>query len=227
MVTSSGSNYIHWAQVDREGRLVLPAEFSHRFGLVPGAAVRIDEETYGLHLHRPVTNLAKIYIEPTNLCNLNCRTCVRNAWEEPLGRMSQVVFSRIIEDTRICASPPIIFWGGLGEPLYHPQIIEMVDKAKQAGCRVELITNGTLLDARLSNDLVEAGLDLLWVSIDGANPDSYADVRLGAALPQIIRNIENFHTLRRTLDDQKPEIGIAFVTMKRNIHAADACGRKM
>ncbi len=136
---------------------------------------------------------------------------------EPLGQMSKEVFLRIIEGVRNFTSPPTIFFGGLGEPLFHPQIIEMVAEAKRAGCRVELITNGTLLDVNVSKGLVEAGLDLLWVSLDGANSESYADVRLGAALPQVIKNVESFHSLQRTIDGQKPEIGIAFVAMKRNI----------
>ena len=212
----------HWAKVDPEGRLVLPAEVARNFGLAPGAEVQFVEVTNGLHLHRPITSLAKIYIEPTNLCNLTCRTCVRNAWNEPLGRMSDFVFNRVIESVRNLGSPPTIFFGGLGEPLFHPRIVDMVAQARQAGCRVELITNGILLDVHLSKDLVEAGLNLLWVSIDGANPESYADVRLGAALPQIIKNIEGFHTLRRTLDDSKPEIGIAFVAMKQNINELPA-----
>ncbi len=211
-----------WAKVDQEGRLVLPAEFSRDYGLAPGAEVRIDAETNGLRLRRPIASLAKVYVEPTNLCNLNCRTCVRNAWDEPLGRMSKEVFLRIIEGVSNISPPPTIFFGGLGEPLFHPQIIEMVAEAKQAGCRVELITNGTLLTGHLSQGLVEAGLDLLWVSLDGADPESYADVRLGAALPQIIKNVESFHTLRRTMDNAKPEIGIAFVAMRRNIHELPA-----
>lgn len=206
-----------WAKVDQEGRLVLPAEFSRDYGLAPGAEVRIDAENNGLRLRRPIASLAKVYVEPTNLCNLTCRTCVRNAWDEPLGRMSKEVFLRIIEGVSNFSPPPTIFFGGLGEPLFHPQIIEMVAKAKQAGCRVELITNGTLLAGQLSQGLVEAGSDLLWVSLDGADPESYADVRLGAALPQIIKNVESFHALRRTIDNGKPEIGIAFVAMRRNI----------
>jgi len=206
-----------WAKVDPEGRLVLPAEIIRNFGLTPGAEIRIDSEANGLRLRRSLASLVKIYIEPTNQCNLNCRTCVRNTWEGPLGRMSEETFNRIIDEVRNLAGPPTIFFGGLGEPLFHPRIVEMVARAHQAGCRVELITNGTLLDAHLSKDLVEAGLDLLWVSIDGANPDSFADVRLGAALPRIIENIESFHSLRRKIDGQKPEIGIAFVAMKQNI----------
>ena len=51
---------------------------------------------------------------------------------------------------------------------------------------MELITNGTLLTKPLSKQLIEAGLDMLWVSLDGATPESYADVRLGAALPEVL-----------------------------------------
>ena len=64
---------------------------------------------------------------------------------------------------------------------------------------------------------IDAGLDLLWVSIDGASPESYADVRLGAELPNILDNLQRFRTLRKGHKRAKPEIGIAFVAMKRNI----------
>ena len=43
-----------------------------------------------------------------------------------------------------------------------------------------------LLDEAARRELVRIGLDRLWVSIDGATPESYADVRLWDALPQVI-----------------------------------------
>ncbi len=61
------------------------------------------------------------------------------------------------------------------------------------------------------------GLDLLWVSIDGASPESYADVRLGAELAHVIANVARFSRLRRGGHHPRPELGIAFVAMKRNI----------
>jgi hypothetical protein len=35
---------------------------------------------------RPITQLTKVYVEPTNACNIACRTCIRNNWDENLGR---------------------------------------------------------------------------------------------------------------------------------------------
>ena len=87
---------VAWAHVDEQGRLVLPPEVAAQLGLVPGAQVRLEPTRNGLRLHRPVTHLAKLYIEPTNACNLDCATCFRHGWDEPIGRMSEASFAAIL-----------------------------------------------------------------------------------------------------------------------------------
>ncbi len=208
-----------WAQVDEQGRLVLPPETVNRYGLEPGARLRIDSETNSLRLHRPVTQLAKVYIEPTSRCNIACRTCMRNTWDETMGGMGEETFERVLDGLRAIGSRPTVMFAGIGEPTSHPRIVEMVRRVKEIGCGVELTTNGTILNARRSRQLIDAGLDVLWVSLDGATPESYEDVRLGALLPEVIENINVFRSSRRTWSYRpKPEIGIAFVAMQRNIN---------
>lgn len=214
---ATGEERSQWAHVDEAGRLVLPPEVARRLGLTPGAEMRIETTANGLRLHRPITHLAKLYIEPTTACNLMCRTCFRNAWEEPGGSMSEETFAAILDGLSELDAVPTVHFGGIGEPLFHPRTIEWIGRVKQLGGRVELITNGTLLTEARSRALIAAGLDLLWVSIDGATPESYADVRLGAELPGVIANLSLFRKLRRGAHHPKPEIGIAFVAMKRNI----------
>ncbi len=206
-----------WAEVDAQGRLVLPPEVTSRYGLKPGARVRIDEDTNVVRLHWPATHLAKVYVEPTNRCNIACRICVRNTWDVELGQMSEATFARILAGLEAISPPPTVFFGGLGEPLAHPRTIEMVARVKALGTTAELITNGTLLSEERSRRLIEAGLDVLWVSMDGATPESYADVRLGAALPEVLENLAGFRRARPPAHRPRPEIGIAFVAMKRNI----------
>lgn len=205
------------ARVDEDGRLVFPPEVASRHGFEAGVQVRLDEDGCGLILRRPVTQLAKVYVEATNACNLACRMCVRGVWDEPTGQMSAATFTRIIEGLRCFSPPPDVFFGGYGEPLAHPHIVDMVAQAKATGASVELITNGTLLSRDLSRRLIAAGLDGLWVSLDGARAESYADVRLGAALPEVLSNIRAFRDSRRILHPPRPQLGIAFVAMKRNI----------
>lgn len=230
--------------VDQDGRLVLPPELLQKLGLQPGDVVPLDEEPDGMRVRRPVRHLAKIYIEPTNRCNLACRTCARHAWEEPLGDMTDDTFERLMEGLAAFDPAPTVFFGGFGEPLVHPNIREMVRRVKAAGARaVELITNGCLLDGQMSRDLIEAGLDTLWVSLDGIRPENYADVRLGAQLPHVLENLKRFKDVRREiqlpgltpeerrrwdagipgfyeswrLPEPTPALGIVFVAMKRNI----------
>jgi len=218
---------LDYLEVDEAGRLVLPPELACRYGIKPGVRVRVNAGKNGLSINRSPHSLAKLYIEPTNQCNLDCRTCMRNTWDEPQGMMSDEVFSKVMAGLRTFSSKPAVFFGGLGEPLFHPHIVEMVAQAKALGSPVELITNGTLLGKDLSQALVKAGLDTLWVSLDGATPESYADIRLGATLPQVLENLANF---RDTIYAQggiggccgfvpssRIQLGIVFVAMKRNI----------
>jgi MoaA/NifB/PqqE/SkfB family radical SAM enzyme len=159
-----------------------------------------------------IDRLAKLYIEPTNRCNLDCRTCMRHGWEEPLGYMEFGLFETIMAEVRSFPQRPDVFFGGFGEPLGHPRIADMVASAKAVGGEVELISNGILLDEALARRLIAAGLDRIWISIDGSSPASYADIRLGDHLPEIIANLESLQKMKR-----RPELGISFVAMKRNI----------
>jgi MoaA/NifB/PqqE/SkfB family radical SAM enzyme len=164
-----------------------------------------------------IHHLARLYVEPTNRCNLECRSCMRHSWEESLGYMEFSLFEKIMVDIRAWPGPPEIFLGGFGEPLGHPRIADMVALAKDGGSRVELISNGILLDEKMTDRLVAADLDRLWVSIDGASPASYADVRLGDHLPGIIANLERLQGRNLVRGLKKLELGISFVAMKRNI----------
>ena len=207
-----------WAEIDAEGRLVLPPGVIESYGLQPGAKVRLDEGQNFVRMHRPVTHLTKVYIEPTVACNLDCITCFRNAWEQPIGRMSEETFEAILAGLRELDPIPSVYFGGIGEPLFHPKTIDWIAEAKALGVKVELITNGTILTEKKSQQLIDAGLDVLWVSIDGASPETYADVRMGAELPRVLENLRQLYKMRKGGHFPKPEIGVAFVAMKRNIN---------
>jgi MoaA/NifB/PqqE/SkfB family radical SAM enzyme len=205
------------AEVDEAGRLILPRELTSRYGLQPGAKVRISQEDNGIHVKQSAAHLRKVYIEPTTQCNLNCRMCIRTTWDETLGQMTESAFDRILESLKDFSPRPVVVFGGFGEPLSHPRITEMVAAVKKLSARAELITNATLLSRDLAQHLIEAGLDVLWISLDAATTETYGDVRLGATLPQVISNVAGFRGMQRPANQTPPHIGIVFVAMKRNI----------
>jgi MoaA/NifB/PqqE/SkfB family radical SAM enzyme len=203
----TGSENSRKMTVDESGRLVIPPDIAGELGLKPGVNVPFELDGDTLRLCRPVTSLARVYVEPTSRCNLDCSTCIRNAWDEPLGDMSANTFQSVMEGLQGFDPVPVVFFGGFGEPLAHPLIGEMVAQAKQLGARVELITNGILLTENRSQQLVDAGLDQLWVSLDGATPESYADVRLAEALPKILENLVRFRSFALANEGRQTELG--------------------
>ena len=98
--------------VGENGSIELSPEALKHYGLEPGAEVRIDFAEDHLRLRRSVERLARVYIEPTSKCNLSCRTCIRNNWDEPLGNMDEATFSRILEQLGDMPKPLSIFFGG-------------------------------------------------------------------------------------------------------------------
>ncbi|MDI6742303.1 MAG: radical SAM protein [Smithella sp.] len=169
-------------------------------------------------------SLTKLYIEPTTQCNLQCRTCIRNSWDEPIGFMDMALYQKFLSEMKSFRSLERVAFWGFGEPLVHPDIVEMVSLVHQAGLQTEIITNGHLLDKNTAVALIQAGLDTIVVSVDGATQSSYEDIRLGGDLFRVEENIRELNGLRG--NGKKPSLGLEFVMMKSNIHELPALAGK-
>ncbi|WP_299027941.1 radical SAM protein [uncultured Thermanaerothrix sp.] len=207
-----------WGYVDEDGRLVIPDPLAKMYGVRPGARFVVSEDQNALRLNRSPLQLNRIYLEVTNQCNLSCAMCIRRTWHEPMGFMGEEVFQRLESDLWDLEPKPSVCLSGLGEPLFHPKIVEWVWRLKQTGASVEIITNGTLLSRERSKGLIEAGLDVLWLSLDAADPIQYQAIRQGAVLEHVIENLQTFRALRPPSHKPTPQIGIVFVAMQSNLH---------
>ena len=77
---------------------------------------------------------------------------------------------RILDIIRYEAEVPSVSWTG-GEPTLRDDLPELTEHATRIGMRVNLITNGTTLDADLVSRLKESGLRSAQVSLEGASAD--------------------------------------------------------
>ena len=206
---------VHALRVEN-GALVVPPGLEKKLGLEPGARLEIVFNGARAEVLPNIHSLHRLYIEPTSRCNLACRTCIRNTWDEPTGDMDAETFDRLAGGLRRFPHLETIMFGGFGEPTAHPRILDMVRAVKSLGLRAEMTTNATLLDDALVDGLFRERLDTLWISLDGTTEESFGAVRPGAGLARVLENVERLGR-RNGRDGHRIEIGIAFVVMKTNL----------
>lgn len=125
--------------------------------VTPGDSLRYSEQSH----RRPV-----VVWNLTRRCNLHCLHCYASAQDkESPGELSTQEGRGLIDDLAGYGVPVLLFSGG--EPLLHPDLLELAHYAAQKGIRPVLSTNGTLLSRRQALELKEAGFSYVGVSLDG------------------------------------------------------------
>jgi len=114
--------------------------------------------------------------EPTNQCNLNCPLCPtgNKSCRRPAGFMDPALFEKAMEIERI-NNRRIWLWGW-GEPLLHAGLSQMVAAAKKRNNTIEIQSNGTA-SYESYRPLIEAGLDILTISMDGMSDEAVRPMR--------------------------------------------------
>jgi len=203
-------------RIDSRGRLALPAAFRERRHIRPGTEYWLDEREGDLVLHPRLPDVHKLYVEPATSCNLQCRTCIRNVWEDPEALLPMSTFQQIAEGLTNLGELKRVVFTGFGEPLLHPHLLDMIQAVRERDIGVSVGSNGFLLDRAMAGELVRLGVDRLVVSVDGVTPETYAGVR-GARLAQVLENIRTLNDVKGRLGSLYPALGIEFVALKSNV----------
>lgn len=203
--------------VNEKGKIHLPPGMAERYGVVPGASLLTTETGEGIFIHRGQQAPRKIYVEPTNRCNLNCRICVRQNWTDEQGVMEIDTYEALIGSLSKTPTVDTIHFGGYGEPLLHPEIKRMIRMAKEVDRKTELITNGMLLSPSIAENLVDARLDTLIFSLEGLTPGTYEAVRQGASFKEFTEGIRSLSQAKAKKGRRRPQVGLEFIAMRDNI----------
>lgn len=154
-------------------------------------------------------------IETTNECNLRCPMCPRNFMKNKVGFMDINLFKKIIDEIGGKVSAIKLNWRG--EPTMHPKLPEMIRYAKQKGIMEILInSNGTLLNDKLSEEIIKAGIDTITFSFDSYEKKKYEAIRIGANFEKTVENIKNFVKIRDGLGMKTPIVRIQMVNLKND-----------
>lgn len=126
-------------------------------------------------LHLMDERVEILQIEPTRRCNMSCKHCNR---QNDTSYISKEVFENIL---MLYPNVDIIKLQGLGEPLMHPSINTLIQRAHEHGSNVMVITNGSLP--------IPSGIDILIISLETMDPLKYKNLR-GYDLCRVLENIK-------------------------------------
>jgi MoaA/NifB/PqqE/SkfB family radical SAM enzyme len=151
-----------------------------------------------------------LQVESTIACNLRCIMC---PWREIAknvenhGIMTQEIWEAI--RPHLPETQSVDFTGG-GEPLLQPQLLEWIREAHAAGCETGILTNGLLLTEKKAAQIIDAGLNWICFSMDGATAEIYEEIRVGSNFETVCQNLANIAALRL---HKVPKTMINFVLM--------------
>lgn len=138
----------------------------------------------GIRAGRPLSGPTHVHIDVTNACNARCVTCWDHSpllavprssvWKQQ--RLPRESFDALMSALDRLGSVRAVVLSGMGEPLLHPDIYEMMAAVRSRGWHLTVLSN--LLAADLDR-LCRAGVDNLLVGVHGATPDAYMSFHPG------------------------------------------------
>lgn len=156
-----------------------------------------------------------LYLEVTNRCNLLCDTCPRTFEElEPPADMSWELFMKIVDQVPNVAR---VVMHGVGEPMLVKDLPRMIRYLKARGTYVLFNTNGTLLQPRRFQELIDTGLDELRVSLDAADRASYAKIRGKDFFDRIVRDVGKFTAYQHQVGATTPRVSLWLTGLRETI----------
>lgn len=181
-----------------------------------------DTEVYQAHCLDEIPYPKLVMLETSSFCNLRCPMCPRTIGKSPsagtsgqeFGNLKMDLLDRLDELFRNTRSV-VLSW--FGEPLINKQLPEIVRRIKTYNLSVHITTNGMLLTEQTAEQLVRAGLDHMAISMDGATPETFRQLRAGAELDVVKQNILNLNRIKRRLGSATPHLQVAFVAMPENV----------
>jgi len=166
-----------------------------------------------------LSNPLALIAELTHRCPLHCVYC-----SNPLelqarsDELSTEVWSRVFNEAAEAGVLQADFTGG--EPLARTDIVDLIRAARAAGLYVNLITSGLPMDEAKLAALVEAGLDHIQLSFQGAREDTANEISGTKSHAHKLRVLEwvkqhrvaltlNFVIHRRNIDQLEEMVTLA------------------
>ncbi len=163
----------------------------------------------------------RISIETGNICNLKCPLCPtgRRDGDVSRGFMNFESYKRIIDELQ--NDLLLVRLYNWGEPLLNKNLLPMIRYAHDLGMGVTISTNLNILDRDTAHQLMDAGLQKMFVSCDGISDETYDVYHVGGDYTTVMDNIRMLIDEKNRLPGCDTRIIWLFHVFRHNEHEVD------
>ena len=164
-------------------------------------------------------------------CNLKCRQCLRaddlvGDYKEYLINKKKLSLDQVVTVMDECRANglPSVNIGGSGEPMLHPQFLEICAAIMERDVmELRIISNGTCLSEDVAKTLIDLQAHMLSVSIDAQTEETYHNIRGRREMfDKVVENVKRFLRLREEAKSVFPLLRVTFVRQPLNDFETEA-----
>lgn len=179
------------------------------YGFVKKMHDELPYRAFDGHAFRPL----KVIFEVTYRCNLRCEMCylVHEGRERKRDELTADEIKRVI--SQLTRKIPVAFTGG--EPLLKEGIMDVLRyTSKRNTCGI--LTNGILLTEKRSREIVDMGVSVITVSVDGPR-EIHNNIRGPRSFEGAIEGIRRVQKYKKKVGKKNPNIHLNAVILPSNI----------
>lgn len=161
-----------------------------------------------------------IEVEVTTRCYLRCVMC-EHTFFPPEYLNQDLTFEQF---KALVDSVPKLKWinlTGEGSSFLNKDFMDMVRYAKGKGLYVDFSHDFLYMPTYIARELIELGVERIYVSIDAVTKETYEKIRVGSNFDKVVNNIKRFVELKRELKSPLPELCFRMTFFKDNIHEVE------
>jgi MoaA/NifB/PqqE/SkfB family radical SAM enzyme len=168
-----------------------------------------------------------LIIVVTNVCDMACIHCAHPVMKKQEGYrgvfMDPEIHTRIVEETKQFRDQMwVVRYAADGESVLHPKFLDFVEETKNAGIGpVDLTTNAMALTEEKMRRLLEAPIDVIDVSLDAFNKETYEQIRIRGKFDKVTANLRRLIELRDQLGSPT-RIMTSIIKQKEALDEVDA-----
>lgn len=167
-----------------------------------------EKDMLSIYQTRPITQIDMVV---TTACNFKCRHCY-------IKKENLAGCTSISVDAWKCTLRELCKWGLIsisitgGEPLTYDGLPDILDYANDLGLKIQLLTNGYLIDEDFCKRIARYRKIIVQVSLDGSSAET-SEMQRGSK-GSFMRTVENI----RLLSSYGIEVIVAIVLNKKNVN---------